>query len=222
MVCAHIPAMRSLPVPVALLLASAPLPALAQDVWAGQYRLAEGPDTAGELQLDADGSFRFGMSAGALDAEAQGRWILFGNGIALRTEPRPVAPAFTLAQAEPVTDGALSIMVTWPGGEGIAGVDFKILLDGAEPLTGYTQDYGWQSQPGDVHRVVSIQLAEPIYGTVSPVFPISDNARNFTFVLTPNDMGIADFDNAPAERTADGLQLHWRGGVLRFVRREKD
>jgi hypothetical protein len=222
MVCAHIPAMRHLSAALALMLASAPVPVLAQDAWAGRYRLAEGPDTVGELQLDADGSFRFGMSAGALDAEARGRWTHVGDGITLRTEPRPVAAVFSLKRAEPASGGAFSIMVTWPDGQGIAGVDFQILLDGAEPLTGYTQYYGWQSQPGDVHRVVSIQLAEPIYGTASPVFPVTDNARNFTFVLTPNDMGTADFDNAPAERTADGLQLHWRGGVLRFVRRERD
>lgn len=221
MVCAHIPAMRHLAAALALMLIAAPLPALADDAWAGQYRLAEGPDSVGELQLDPDGSFRFGMSAGALDTSAEGRWMRSGEGITLRTEPRPVAPAFNLKSAEPDKgDGGFGILVTWPDGSGIAGVDFRIVFDDGTDFTGYTQHYGWQSEPGYGRRIVSIQLAEPIHGTVSPVFDVLAGARNFTFVLTPNDMGIADFDNAPAERSGDDLQLHWRGGVLRFVRRK--
>jgi hypothetical protein len=221
MVCAHIQVMRHLSAAILLMLIAAPLPALADDAWAGQYRLAEGPDSVGELQLDADGSFRFGMSAGALDTSAAGRWARSGDGITLRTEPRPVAPAFSLKSAEPdMGEGGFSILVTWPDGRGIAGVDFRIVFDGGTDFTGYTQYYGWQSEPGHSRRIVSIQLAEPIHGTVSPVVDIPAGAQSVTFVLTPNDMGIADFDNAPAERSGDDLQLHWRGGVLRFVRRD--
>lgn len=226
MVCAHIPAMRHLSAALLLMLASAPLPALAQDAWTGRYVLAEGPDSVGELQLQADGSFRFGMSAGALDTSAEGRWSRSGDGITLRTEPRPVAPAFSLKSAEPADDrgdrgdDGFGILVTWPDGKGIAGVDFRITFDDGTEFTGYTQYHGWQSEPDYGHRIVSIQLAEPIHGTVSPMFDIPAGARSFTFVLTPNDMGIADFDNAPAERSGDDLQLHWHGGVLRFVRRQ--
>lgn len=219
--CAHIPAMRHLSVALVLMLATTPLPAVAQDTWEGRYVLAEGPDSAGELQLDADGRFRFGLIAGALDTFAEGRWARSGDHITLRTEPRPVAPVFSLKSAEPDKgDGGFGILVTWPDGKGIAGVDFRIVFDGGAEFTGYTQYYGWQSEPKYDHRIVSIQLAEPIHGTVSPVFEVPAGARNLTFVLTPNDMGIADFDNAPAKRSADGLQLHWRGGVLRFVRRK--
>lgn len=211
--------MRHLSAALVLILMTTPLPALADDAWAGQYRLAEGPDSVGELQLDADGSFRFGMSAGALDTAAEGRWSRSGDHITLRTEPRPVAPTFNLTSAKLEDDGGFSILVTWPDGKGIAGVDFRIVFDDGTDFTSYTQYTGWQSEPGHGLRIVSIQLAEPIHGTVSQVFDIPAGARDFTFVLTPNDMGIADFDNAPAERSGDDLQLHWRGGVLRFVRR---
>jgi hypothetical protein len=221
MVYAHIPAMRHLAAAIVLMLIAAPQPALADDAWAGQYRLAEGPDSVGELQLDPDGGFRFGMSAGALDTMAEGRWARSGDAITLRTEPRPVAPVFGLKSTKPgKSDGGFSILVTWPNGKGIAGVDFHIVFDDGADFTGYTQEYGWQSEPEHDRRIVSIQLAEPIHGTVSPVFDIPAGAQSFTFVLTPNDMGIADFDNAPAERSGDDLQLHWRGGVLRFVRRQ--
>ena len=213
--------MRHLTAALVLMLAAVPMPAPAQEAWEGRYVLAEGPDSVGELQLDADGSFRFGMSAGALDTGAEGRWSRSGDHITLRTEPRPKAPVFSLRSTEPDKgDGGFGILVTWPDGKGIAGVDFRIVLDGGTEFSGYTQYYGWQSEPGYDRRIVSIQLAEPIHGTVSPVFENPTNARNFTFVLTPNDMGVADFDNAPAERSPDGLQLHWRGGVLRFVRRQ--
>jgi hypothetical protein len=212
--------MRRLPTAIALLLAIAPLPAVAEEEWVGRYQLAEGPDVVGELQLDQDGSFRFGMSAGALDTMARGRWVSVGDGITLRTEPRPAPPVFALTRAQPgKADGTLSILVTWPNGNGIAGIDFRIIRESGEPIDDYTQVYGWRSEPGASHRIVSIQLSEPIHGLVSPVFDVPADAREFTFVLTPNDLGRADFDNAPVERSADGLRLHWRGGVLRFVRR---
>lgn len=217
----HTDPMRHLLAPIALLSAAAPSWANAQEEWAGRYVLVTGPDAAGELQLEEDGSFRFGLIAGALDLWAKGRWSPADQGIVLRTEPRPVAPVFTLVSAEPgERGGPLSIKVTWPNGEGIPGIDFHIVRDGLEPVHGYTQYDGWQSEPGEDGRVVSIQLSEPIYDAVSPVFDVPANARNFTFTLTPNDMGVADFDNAPAERTADGLRINWRGGELRFVRRK--
>lgn len=203
---------------LALIAVAAPLPAFAEE-WAGQYRLDAGPDAAGGLELNADGTFRFGMSAGALDMEAAGRWERAGEGITLRTEPRPVPAAFSLARAEPGSgDGAVSINVTWPNGRGIAGIDFRIIHESAEPITGYTQSDGWTSESGPDHPVLSIQLSEPIHYTVSEEFSVPADARAFTFVLTPNDLGIADFDDAPATRTPDGLTVHWRGGEIPFVK----
>lgn len=217
----HTDPMRHLLASTALLLAAAPLSANAEEDWVGRYALVTGPDAAGELQIKADGSFRFGMVAGALDLWAKGRWTRADQGIVLRTEPRPVAPVFALVSAKPgKRDGPLSVKVTRPNGEGIPGIDFHIVRDGLEPVHGYTQYDGWQSEPGEDSRVVSIQLSEPIYDAISPVFDVPANARDFTFTLTPNDMGVADFDNAPAERTADGLWINWRGGELRFVRQK--
>tara|TARA_R110000782_G_scaffold127769_1_gene219366 strand:+ start:8975 stop:9214 length:240 start_codon:yes stop_codon:yes gene_type:complete len=45
----------------------------------GHYRLAEGPDVAGELALIPDGRFRYALAAGALDEETQGRWKMVGG-----------------------------------------------------------------------------------------------------------------------------------------------
>lgn len=213
--------MRRLLAPIVVLSAAAPLCANAQEAWAGRYVLVTGPDAAGELQLDEDGSFRFGMIAGALDLQAQGRWTRADEGIVLRTEPRPVAPVFALVSARHAErDGPLSIKVTWPNGEGIPGIDFYIVREGLESIYGYTQYDGWRSEQGLDGRVVSIQLSEPIYNVASPVFDVPADARDFTFTLTPNDMGVADFDNTPAELTADGLRIEWGGSQLRFVRRK--
>lgn len=218
MVRVHSQRMRHLFSALALLIVTVPLPAAGEE-WAGDYRLNAGPDAVGALELNSDGTFRFGLSAGALDTEAAGSWTRAGDGISLRTEPRPAAPVFSFARAEPSpVDGTIRVNVTWPDGRGIAGIDFHIRREGAEPIEGYTQRDGWTSEPGPDHSLLSIQLSEPIHGIVSPDFAVPENARSFTFVLTPNGLGVADFDNAPVERTADGLTLHWRGGELRFVR----
>lgn len=217
-ICGHGQTMHRLLSALALIAAIAPLPAFAEE-WAGLYHLDAGPDAGGGLLLDADGTFRFGMSAGALDMEAAGRWERAGEGIVLRTEPKPVPAEFSLVRAEPGGgDGAISINVTWPNGRGIAGIDFRIVRESAEPITGYTQSDGWTSEPGPDRPVLSVQLSEPIHQTASEEFSVPADARAFTFVLTPNDMGVADFDDAPAVRTPDGLTVRWRGGEIPFVK----
>lgn len=198
-------------------------PAAARD-FAGRYRATEGPDVAGQLELRQDGRFGYEFAAGALDERAQGRWVArqtpAGPQACLTTEPKPVAPVL---QPAPVpADQDATVFVAWPDGRGIAGVDFIIGFDHGEPLSDYTQGYGW-TLPADEHRTPRwIELIEPIYRvplarTAFPPPPADHAAARFRAVLIPNDIGVVDFQNACLEPAARGFVLHRAEGDMRFV-----
>jgi hypothetical protein len=66
----------------------------------GSYRPPRQPDVVQGLRIEPDGRFLFGVSYGAVDATAQGRWTRRGDALELNTEP-PLRPAFELARREP-------------------------------------------------------------------------------------------------------------------------
>jgi len=208
------------------ILAFAALPlaasAAAQDL-VGEYRLAEGPDVGGGLLIAADGSFQYGLAAGALDEFSKGRWEADGERVCLITDPKPVAPAF--AKAEPVAvEGIVpTILVTWPNGEPVSGVDFLIGFDSGEPAEGYTQYNGW-SLPDDEHRVPRwIEVHEPIYDIDAPRFELGEADKGRLHVrLIPNDLGLVDLTGACLAARERGVVLTRREGEMRFVRVEAD
>lgn len=188
----------------------------------GQYRLAEGPDVAGGLEITADHRFRYGMSAGALDEQSSGRWVEDGTKVCLYTEPRPVPPAFTLGPRSAAGRGSPTLLVKWPNGRGVALVDFVIGFDRGEPLTGYTQDYGWTMPRADRRAPRWIELAVPMYGLKSPRLALDGRSRGtINVVLTPNDLGVVDFQGECLEARDSAFVLKRGGGEMRFRRAER-
>ncbi|WP_428681022.1 hypothetical protein [Sphingopyxis sp.] len=209
-----------------LLLAAALIatPAAAQDShFVGEYALAEGPDVGGGLLIRNDGRFQYMLAAGALDEQAEGRWEVRGDRICLTTDPKPVPP--TMKKGPPIeVDGAVpTLLVTWPNGRGIPGVDFVIGFDSGDPAEGYTQDYGW-TMPDDDKRIPRwVEVREPIYGITAPRYALTDDdGGKLRVIIEPNDLGVVDFENACAEKTDRGLTLHRAEGEMRFVRLGRD
>lgn len=185
--------------------------------YAGRYRVAEGPDTAGLLDLRADGRFRYFLSEGALDEQAEGTWTETGGDIRLTTEPKPIPPSW--ARGPDGGDGSATIRVILADGRELAGIDFRLgLADGAS-MAGYTQAEGWSfAEPGE-RRIAWVELHEPIHGIASQRFAIDPPAfGGLVFVLTPNDIGTVDFDQAPLLQRSDDFALDRRGRELRLVR----
>lgn len=210
---------RLMPVLMPILLIAGGVPALAGDSVAGRYRLDGDHDAAGELLLRADGRFEYALAYGALDEHAQGRWARRGEGVVLTTEPKPVPPLFRMAARSKPAAGAPTLRVSWPDGRGVAGVDFRIGFDTGDPVTDYTQDAGW-TLPAEDHRVPRwIELVEPIYGIVSPRYPIDTTTRGtLNFVIVPNDIGVVDFSGMAVDVQPDRLIIHRGQGEMRFVR----
>ena len=197
----------------------------ARSPYAGRYRIANGPDTAGELELGADGHFRYAHSEGALDEHAEGTWVETGGDIRLTTAPKPVPPSFARGpDGGPNGDGdAPTIHVRLADGRDLAGVDFRLGLTNGTSLAGYTQAEGWSfAEPGaktGKPRIAWVEVVEPIYGVVSPRFAIDPPATGaLVFVLTPNDIEVVDFQNAQLERRSDDFLLHRGDRILRVVR----
>lgn len=196
-------------------------PVMAKDAVVGRYRLNGGPDAAAELLLHEDGRFEYALAEGALDEHAAGRWVRRGETIVLTTSPKPVPPAFSAAPRGAPAPDAPTLRVTWPNGRGIAGVRFRIGFDSGDPVADYTQEYGWTLSP-DEHRIPRwIELFEPIYRIVSPRYPIDSGAGPLNFMITPNDIGVVDFDGAIVDLLPGGLLLHRTEGEMKFVR-ERD
>ena len=205
-------------IPTALALLVAAGASAAEPATVAHYRVAEGPDVAGELVLTADGRFAYALAAGALDERAEGRWERIAGRPCLTTEPKPVPPVFALGPRGAASAEAPTLLVTWPNGRGIAGVDFRIGFATGEPVSGYTQEYGW-TLPRNEHRAPAwIELAEPIHRTASRRFALSASDRGtIVAVLTPNDMGVVDFRQACIEPREDGAVLHRAEGEMRLV-----
>lgn len=212
--------MRTLLLAAALIAA----PVAAQDnAFVGEYSLAEGPDVGGGLLIRNDGRFQYMLAAGALDERAEGRWEVRGDDICLTTEPKPVPP--TMSKGAPIAvEGAVpTLLVTWPNGRGIAGVDFVVGFDSGDIAEGYTQDYGW-TMPDDDKRIPRwVELREPIYDITAPRFELAEaDGGKLRVIIEPNDIGVVDFENACAKKTERGLTLRRVEGEMRFVRLGQD
>ncbi|MEO5599241.1 MAG: hypothetical protein ABIQ66_11540 [Novosphingobium sp.] len=203
-----------------IILLAASAPALAEDTLAGRYRLEGDHDAAGELLLRDDGRFEYGLAYGALDEHAEGRWVRHGNVIALTTLPKPVPPRFQLAPRSKPVPHSPTLHVTWPNGRGVAGVDFRIGFDVGSPIAAYTQEDGW-SLPQEEHRIPRwIELVEPIYGIVSPRYPIAEGTSGtLNLMIIPNDIGAVDFSGMVVDVLPDELLIHRGRGEMRFVRK---
>ena len=189
----------------------------ARSPYAGRYRIATGPDTAGGLDLGADGRFRFVLSEGALDQHAEGTWTETGGDIRLTTDPKPVPPSF--ARGPDGGKDAPTIHVRLADGRDLAGVDFRIGLTAGSSLAGYTKAEGWSFEAPGEKRIAWVELVEPIYEVVSPRFTIAPPAAGaLVFVLTPNDIEVVDFRNDRFERRSDDFVLHRGDRAVRMVR----
>lgn len=208
--------MRTLLLAAALIAA----PAAAQDSpFVGEYSLAEGPDVGGGLLIRNDGRFQYMLAAGALDEQAEGRWEMRGDMVCLTTDPKPVPPAFEKDTLIEVEGSTPTLLVTWPNGKGIAGVDFTIGFDSGDPAEGYTQYYGW-AMPEDDKRIPRwVEVREPIHGITSPRFELTEaDGGKLRVTIVPNDIGVVNFEGACAEKSEIGLTLHRAEGDMRFRR----
>ncbi|HMO75772.1 MAG TPA: hypothetical protein PKD99_17800 [Sphingopyxis sp.] len=185
---------------------------------AGAYRLAEGPDAAGMLVIAPDGGYEYGLAVGALDEYSQGRWEARGDAVCLITDPKPVPPVFEKAEPLAVEGAVPTLLVTWPDGDAISGIDFVIGFDEGDSVAGYTQYNGWTMPDDDPRTPRWIEVSEPVYDIGAPRFELGEgDAGRLHLRLIPNDLGRVDLTDACFAAQGDRFVLRRREGEMRFV-----
>ncbi len=165
----------------------------------GQYALTGVREAAGGLELGADGRFRYALSYGALDEQAEGRWRLEGGRVLLTTDPAPKPPAWTAVAAEAGEPGVFAVLLEGPDGRPIPNIEVEVRLKDGSLEKGTTRA-DWLEAELDGRTPVAVRFHISVFDVDSPVFPIdAAKAGRYRFRLDPRDLGVRDFRDWPLE-----------------------
>ena len=196
-----------------LLLAAAP----PTDSPAGLYETHQMEVAAG-LELRADGHFRYALTYGAMDEEAEGRWAADGTTVRLTSDPMPKEPAFELVRDDPAAKGELFITLekTEFGWGGPLHAIVRIAGE-TEPALVVADEEGRVDLRGRI--VTSVQPLMPMSETAgTPLALTSDRGHRLLFRFHANDFGRAAFRNQPLTRKDGDLLLERYDTTFRFVK----
>ena len=178
--------------------AAASLPAPAQKlvgVYDGhQMEMAVG------LELKADGRFEYGLSYGAIDEQAAGRWTVSGGKLLLTSDPVK-APRFTFVGQKPAAAGSLEISLDVPKGMSAQYFDGMYITAKNHGDREQLRDDGLRSWPIDkADPPIKAAVALPMFELHSdPVTIDPANGYSLQFRFEPNDLGKVDFKASGAD-----------------------
>jgi len=196
-------------------------------VWAAPAPAAVLPGTydgsqtemAARLVLRPDGKFGYALSYGALDEQAQGRWVEADGKVLLTTEPKPKPPRFAVVSDKPAADGSIHVALSDP--ELLQGSSLTMVVTYAgasQPaFVDVDEDGRLPVPPGKTVAALVPDL--PIFDLTLPAYPLTPGGHTIVFRFEPNDLGIAAFDKEPLGIEGDTLVLQRYGRTIRF---EKD
>lgn len=176
----------------------------------GQMEMAAG------ITLKANGRFEYGLSYGALDEEAAGRWTADACQVLLTSDPVK-APRFSLVDQKAAVPGMLRITLALPGQIERQLFDVHILFkDGSQGERHLAEDDTLiRFEPGNppVRIALSFGMFELASDPVT-IDPAKGYALDFRF--EPNDLGKVDFRGTPLVRSGADLLLDRYGRSIRF------
>jgi hypothetical protein len=178
----------------------------------GQMEMAVG------LELAEDGRFRYGLSYGALDEQAQGRWGAEGKNVRLTSDP-VVPPRFQLLESKPVSNGRLHIDLDVPNG--VSRQYFSALITMADGQVSEEQlsEEGLDLELGSAVKPVSVAMELPVNEfRGDPVKLPPGGAASLHFHFEPNDIGKVAFANQLLRNDDGVLLLERHGRLIRFRR----
>ncbi len=183
---------------------------------AGQYQ-GVAMEIAAALDLREDGRFDYGLSYGALDETASGRWRQEGERIVLDSDPF-VPPSLLLASIEPRT-GGLEILLDLPDGLSRQYFSAEIAFRNGEAQEFQLGDDGLTLDPNPANPPAALRLLLPLFELASDTVRLEDGEGWLVrMTFEPNDLGKADFADTSLDIEGETLLLERHGRRIRFER----
>lgn len=201
-----------------LLIAAAPADPAHPAALVGEYDGHQMEMGAG-LELKADGRFRYALSYGALDEEAQGSWVADRETVVL-TSDHVTPPRFTLVEQKTGPAKELHVALDVPHGMNPQYFDAVVTFADGHSVQ---QQLGEEEEtvipiangavPARIMIVLSIFEIHGDWVTIDPA-----KGGRFHFRFEPNDLGKVDFRGTVLKIEGGDLLLDRYGRAVRFHR----
>lgn len=175
-------------------------------------------EVAADLELAADGRFRYGLSYGALDEQATGKWSLSGDRVTLTSDP-VTAPRFVVVSQEKGPEGVLRITLDFKDRQFLQYFDAVITTSAGsvEQAQLGTDGLTWPFHAGAPPK--SVRLLFGVYQLVSDPLPLAPGPGYLIqYHFEQNDLGKVDFKGEPVRIVHGELLLERHGLKLSFKR----
>ncbi|HEV2567189.1 hypothetical protein [Sphingomonas sp.] len=177
-------------------------------------------ELATRLVLHADGWFQYALSYGALDEQAQGRWVERDGQLLLTTEPAPKPPRFAVVSDTPKAGDGIEVALDDP--ELLHGSPLTMAVtyaDAAEPVFIEADESGRLPVPAG-KTVVSLVPDLPVFPIPLAPHPVKPGGRRIVFRFEANDIGTAGFAGEPLAIEGGTLVMRRYDRVIRFEKEQ--
>lgn len=173
-------------------------------------------EIAAMLDLGSDGRFHYGLSYGALDEEARGKWEFDGSRVLLTSDP-VVPPKFVVLSAKPLRARKLKLKLDLPCGMDRQYFSVRARLGDGRSIERQFGEEGLEVPLGPSERVASVAVMLPVYGLEGEPAPLP-RARGgeVHFRFEANDLGKVDFERQPLLLEQGGMVLERHGRTIVF------
>jgi hypothetical protein len=184
---------------------------------AGMYETRQ-MEVAAALELKPDHHFRYALTYGAVDEEAQGTWTFDGKTVRLTSVPMPKAPSFELVRDDPAPKGELYLTLEDPGFEWGHPL-YALAADESKQAFEVQADDSGRVDLSGKPAVAMIAPEMPVFGPTGDVFKLSqDRGHKLLFRFHRNDLGKARFDREAVRLDGKALLLERYDTTFRFVK----
>lgn len=178
----------------------------------GQTEMAVG------LELREDGRFRYGLSYGALDEQAQGTWTSDEDEVLLTSDPF-VPPRFVLVNRRDAPAGQIKIILDLPNGMSRQYFDAELRLADGRVADHQLNDRQEPLAFDPREKPVSVALTLPIFGLRSETVDLPGvGGSEIRFRFEPNALGTVAFSKTALRKDHGALILIRHDRAIRFRR----
>jgi hypothetical protein len=173
-------------------------------------------EIAAGLELKADGRFRYGLSYGALDEEAAGKWTISGDQVLLTSDP-VIAPRFSLISHGKGVDGVLQLSLDVPKGLSRQYFDAVIGKRNGETQRQQLGEDGLSLPFTNDNVPTSLRMLFPVFSIIGEPLKLDPSSGYSVRIrFEPNDLGKVNFQTTPLKILNGDLLLDRHGRTIRF------